>query len=137
MNIPAEKDRLNSLSRFTVEDLHTLVSVLRSTEGCEWDREQTHVSLRSCLINETAEVAEAIDHADDTALKEELGDLLLQIIFHSVIAGEEGAFTFEDVVTEVCKKMLFRHPHVFKGEAMPDWSAIKAAEKELRRTGKW
>ncbi len=137
MNIPAEKDRLNSLSRFTVDDLHTLVAILRSPEGCDWDAEQTHASLRSCLTNETAEVVDAIDHADDVSLKEELGDLLLQIIFHSVIAEEEGAFTLDDVVTEVCKKMLFRHPHVFKGGDKPDWSAIKAAEKELRRTGKW
>lgn len=137
MNISAEKVRLNSLFRFTVDDLHTLVAILRSPEGCDWDVEQTHASLRSCLVNETAEVTEAIDHADDTALKEELGDLLLQIIFHSVIAEEEGAFTLDDVVTEVCKKMLFRHPHVFKGEDKPDWNAVKAAEKELRRTGKW
>lgn len=137
MNIPAEKARLNSLSRFTVEDLHTLVAILRSPEGCDWDLEQTHASLRSCLVNETAEVVEAIDNADDTSLKEELGDLLLQIIFHSVIAEEEGAFALDDVVTEICKKMLFRHPHVFKGEEKPDWNVIKAAEKELRRTGKW
>lgn len=137
VNIPAEVARLSGLSRFTVEDLRTLVAILRSPEGCDWDAEQTHFSLRSCLTNETAEVAEAIDRADDIALKEELGDLLLQIIFHSVIAEEEGAFTLDDVVTEVCKKMLFRHPHVFKGEDKPDWDVIKAAEKELRRTGKW
>jgi tetrapyrrole methylase family protein/MazG family protein len=137
MNIPAEKARLCGQSRFTVEDLSTLVAILRSSEGCDWDAEQTHESLRSCLINETAEVVEAIDNADNTSLKEELGDLLLQIIFHTIIAEEEGAFTMEDVTTEICKKMLFRHPHVFKGEEKPDWDAIKAAEKELRRTGKW
>ncbi|MBQ7355524.1 MAG: nucleotide pyrophosphohydrolase [Clostridia bacterium] len=137
MNISAEKARLSAQSRFTVEDLHTLVSILRSPEGCDWDAEQTHVSLRSCLTNETAEVVEAIDNGDDPSLREELGDLLLQIIFHSVIAEEEGAFSLDDVVTEICKKMLFRHPHVFKGEEKPDWNVIKAAEKELRRTGKW
>ena len=137
MNISAEKARLCGQSRFTVEDLSTLVAILRSPEGCDWDAEQTHESLRSCLVNETAEVVEAIDNADNTSLKEELGDLLLQIIFHTIIAEEEGAFTMEDVVTEICKKMLFRHPHVFKGEEKPDWNAIKAAEKELRRTGKW
>lgn len=137
MNISAEKARLCGKSRFTVEDLHTLVAILRSPEGCDWDVEQNHESLRSCLVNETAEVVEAIDNADNTALKEELGDLLLQIIFHTIIAEEEGAFTMEDVVSEICKKMLFRHPHVFRGEEKPDWNAIKAAEKELRRTGKW
>ena len=137
MNISAEKARLCGQSRFTVEDLHTLVAILRSPEGCDWDVEQNHESLRSCLVNETAEVVEAIDNADNTALKEELGDLLLQIIFHTIIAEEEGAFTMEDVVSEICKKMLFRHPHVFRGEEKPDWNAIKAAEKKLRRTGKW
>lgn len=137
MNIPAEKARLNVQSRFTVEDLSTIVAILRSPEGCDWDAEQTHASLRSCLVNETAEVTEAIDNADDAALKEELGDLLMQIVFHATIAEEEGAFTMDDIATEVCKKMLFRHPHVFKGGEKPDWSAIKAAEKELRRTGKW
>ena len=137
MNISAEKARLSAQTRFTVSDLHTIVAILRSPEGCDWDVEQTHASLRSCLLNETAEVAEAIDQADDVSLKEELGDLLLQIVFHSVIAEEEGAFTLDDVVTEICKKMLFRHPHVFKGEDKPDWNTIKAAEKELRRTGKW
>ena len=137
MNISAEKERLNGQIRFTVEDLSTIVAILRSSEGCDWDAEQTHESLRSCLVNETAEVAEAIDNADNTSLKEELGDLLLQIIFHATIAKEEGAFTLDDVVTEICKKMLFRHPHVFKGEEKPDWKVIKAAEKELRRTGKW
>ena len=137
MNIVAEKARLMEKSSFTVEDLQTIVAILRSPEGCDWDAEQSHASLRSCLINETAEVVEAIDKADDLALKEELGDLLLQIVFHATIAKEEGAFTMDDIATEICKKMIFRHPHVFKGEAKPDWKVIKEAEKELRRTGKW
>ena len=137
MNIPAEKARLNGQSRFTVDDLRTIVAILRSPEGCEWDAEQTHASLLPCLVNETAEVVEAIDQDDALSLKEELGDLLLQIIFHATIAEEDGAFTMDDIATEICKKMLFRHPHVFKGEPMPDWETIKAAEKELRRNGKW
>lgn len=137
MNYNQEKDRLNALNRYTMEDLHSIVRILRSPEGCDWDREQTHASLRSCLVNETNEVVDAIDSSDDVSLKEELGDLLLQIVFHAAIAEEEGAFTWEDVLEEVCKKMLFRHPHVFKGEDKPDWNAIKAQEKELRRTGKW
>lgn len=137
MNIAAEKARLMEKSSFTVEDLQTIVAILRSPEGCDWDAEQSHASLRSCLINETAEVVEAIDKADDLSLKEELGDLLLQIVFHATIAKEEGAFTMEDIATEICKKMIFRHPHVFKGEVKPDWKVIKEAEKELRRTGKW
>ena len=137
MNVSSEKARLNGQSTFTVDDLRTIISILRSPEGCDWDVEQTHASLRSCLVNETAEVVEAIDNADNSSLKEELGDLLLQIIFHTTIAEEEGAFTMDDVVTEICKKMLFRHPHVFRGGDKPDWETIKAAEKELRRAGKW
>ena len=137
MNISAEKARLNGQTRFSVEDLSTIVAILRSPEGCDWDAEQTHASLRPCLINETAEVVEATDNADDLSLKEELGDLLLQIVFHATIAKEEGSFTMDDIATEVCKKMLFRHPHVFRGEEKPDWKAIKEAEKELRRSGKW
>ncbi len=137
MNISAEKERLNRQTRFTVADLCTLVEILRSPEGCSWDAEQTHQSLRSCLINESAEVVEAIDHSDPVAMQEELGDLLLQIVFHAAIGGEEGEFTMEDIATEACKKMLFRHPHVFRGEEMPDWGEIKAKEKELRRTGRW
>lgn len=137
MNYHQEKERLNALDRYTVEDLRSIVRILRSPEGCDWDQEQTHVSLRSCLINEANEVVDAIDSGDHSSLKEELGDLLLQIVFHTAIAQEEGAFTWEDVLAEVCKKMLFRHPHVFKGEDKPDWNEIKALEKELRRTGKW
>lgn len=137
MTYNQEKDRLNALESYSIDDLRSIVRILRSAEGCEWDREQTHASLRSCLINETNEVIEAIDGSDPASLKEELGDLLLQIVFHAAIAEEEGAFAWEDVLEEVCKKMLFRHPHVFKGEDKPDWSAIKALEKELRRSGKW
>lgn len=137
MTYNQEKDRLNALDCYSMDDLRSIVRILRSAEGCEWDREQTHASLRSCLVNETNEVIEAIDGSDSASLKEELGDLLLQIVFHAAIAEEEGAFAWEDVLEEVCKKMLFRHPHVFKGEDKPDWSAIKALEKELRRSGKW
>lgn len=137
MNRTSEKERLNSQKHFTVEDLRVLVQILRSPEGCDWDREQTHASIRECLINEAKEVTDAIDSGDSSSLKEELGDLLFQVIFHSAIAEEEGAFTLDDVVDEICKKMLFRHPHVFAGEDKPDWDAIKAAEKALRADGKW
>ena len=137
MNWTVEKDRLNHLTTFTVEDLLTLTKILRCPEGCDWDREQTHASIRECVINEAAEVAEAIDANDAVSMKEELGDLLFQVIFHSAIAEEMGEFTLQDVVNEICKKMLFRHPHVFAGEKKPDWNAIKAAEKALRAEGKW
>ena len=137
MNWTNEKERLKSQTEFSVEDLLKLVQILRCPQGCEWDREQTHASLRSCLLNEANEVAEAIDENNAVSLKEELGDLLFQVIFHSAIAQEQGEFTLQDVVNEICKKMLFRHPHVFAGEDKPDWDAIKAAEKALRAEGKW
>ena len=137
MNWNIEKERLNSQTEFSVEDLLKLVQILRSPEGCEWDREQTHGSIRECLLNEANEVAEAIDENNPVSMKEELGDLLFQVIFHSAIAQEEGEFTLQDVVNEICKKMLFRHPHVFAGTDKPDWDAIKAAEKALRAEGKW
>ena len=137
MNWIVEKDRLNQLTTFTVEDLLTLTKILRCPEGCDWDRAQTHASIRECVTNEAAEVAEAIDANDAVSMKEELGDLLFQVIFHSAIAEENGEFTLQDVVNEICKKMLFRHPHVFAGEEKPDWNAIKAAEKALRAEGKW
>ncbi len=137
MNTAEEKARLNDMTAFEADDLCRLVRVLRSAEGCPWDAEQTHASLRQCLINESNEVVETIDHADSRGMCEELGDLLLQIVFHAVIAEEAGEFTFSDVATEACKKMLFRHPHVFKGTEAPRWEDIKAQEKELRRTGQW
>ena len=137
MNWNLEKERLNQQTTFTVEDLLTLTQILRSPEGCDWDRVQTHASIRECVINEAAEVAEAIDENNPASMKEELGDLLFQVIFHSVVAEEAGEFTLQDVVNEICKKMLFRHPHVFAGEDKPNWDAIKAAEKALRAEGKW
>ena len=137
MNWNEKKEKLLSQTSFSVEDLHTLVEILRSPDGCDWDRAQTHQSIRDCVINEAAEVAEAIEENDPQSMKEELGDLLFQVIFHSVIGKEQGEFTLQDVVNEICKKMIFRHPHVFAGEDKPDWGAIKAAEKALRAEGKW
>lgn len=137
MNLSEQKEKLLSQTSFSVEDLLMLVQILRSEEGCDWDRVQTHASIRECVINEAEEVAQAIDQNDAVSMKEELGDLLFQVIFHSAIAQETGEFTLADVVNEICKKMLFRHPHVFKGEDKPDWDTIKAAEKSLRAQGKW
>lgn len=137
MNWAMEKERLSLQKHFTVEDLRSLVQILRSPEGCDWDREQTHASIRECLLNEAQETVEAIDQSNSLSLKEELGDLLFQVIFHSAIAEEEGAFTMDDVVDDICKKMLFRHPHVFRGTDKPDWDVIKAQEKSLRAQAKW
>ena len=126
----AEKDVYNT------DDLMSIMKILRSENGCSWDRAQTHESLRKNLIEETYEVCEAIDRGDPTLLCEELGDLLLQVIFHSEIADEEGLFSFADVANDICKKMISRHPHVFGNvvfatadEQSDSWDRIKMQSK--------
>ena len=120
----------------TFDDLINIVKELRSEHGCMWDREQTHESLTGCLEEECREVLDAITHKDMENLCEELGDLLFQVMIHSQIAAETGAFNIETVVDGVCKKMIRRHPHVFGDvkvetpeEASELWQAIKKQEK--------
>ncbi len=108
-------------SVYSIDDLLNIMKLLRSPEGCPWDREQTHLSIKSSLIEETYEVIEAINKNDSDLMCEELGDVLLQVVFHSQMAKEDGKFTFEDVVDGVCKKLVERHPHVF-GEVKADTS---------------
>jgi len=118
--------------------LQKIVEVLRSEKGCPWDREQTHESLKPACIEEAAEVLAGIDILRATGkaenLKEELGDLLLQVVFHARLAEEAGLFTLDDVAKMVSDKMERRHPHVFAGAdaASVDWEAIKKAEKAGR-----
>ena len=124
-----------------IERLKEVVEKLRAEDGCPWDKVQTHSSLKPTCIEEAAEVICGINILEKTGdpdnLKEELGDLLLQVMFHSVIAEEEGLFTFDDVAKVVSDKMVRRHPHVFSGvdynsdeERKADWEEIKKAEKE-------
>lgn len=127
--------------RYTYEDFLEIIEVLRSENGCPWDREQTHQSLRPCMMEEAAEVLAGIRILEQTGdsdnLREELGDVLLQVVMHSQIAKEEGLFTMEDVVNEVATKMVRRHPHVFgnvtaqtSGQVLENWEEIKKKEKE-------
>jgi MazG family protein len=116
-----------------------VVARLRGPAGCPWDREQTHQSLRPCLLEESYEVLDALDRNDPAALREELGDLLLQIVFHAQIASEEGSFTADDVSADVAAKMERRHPHVFSDATVADsaevtrnWSRLKAEERARR-----
>ena len=116
-----------------------LIARLRAPGGCPWDREQTHESVKPMTIEEAYEVAEAIDERDDHELAAELGDLLLQVVFHADIAKERGAFRIEDVIRHVSDKMVRRHPHVFgeataetSGEVLRNWEAIKQAEREAK-----
>jgi len=119
-----------------LKELVDIMRLLRSDKGCPWDRVQTHSSLKASLIEETYEVIEAIDEEDFARLREELGDLLLQIVFHAQIASEEGKFNICDVVEGICAKMRHRHPHVFGDATVKDaeevlarWHEMKAAEK--------
>ncbi len=121
--------------RYDYGDLLEIIRILRSPEGCPWDQVQTHASIRRGLLEEAYEAAEAIDRDDAPLLQEELGDVLMQVVFHADIERQRGRFTMEDVVDGEVRKLLFRHPHVF-GSAAPEkdaesvlvsWDAIKAA----------
>ena len=122
-----------------VARLRDIVATLRAPGGCPWDREQTHASLRASAIEEVYEMVEAIDAGDDPHFKEELGDLLLQVIMHAQIAGEEGRFDLEGIAAEVGDKLVRRHPHVFGPNKLGDsdavlkqWDEIKRAERESK-----
>jgi tetrapyrrole methylase family protein / MazG family protein len=118
------------------EKLVAVQARLRAANGCPWDREQTHQSLRTYLIEEAYEVLEALESGNDAKFAEEMGDLLLQIVFHSQIAREEGRFTVSEVIREIHDKMIRRHPHVFgttrakdSAEVLRNWEQIKAEER--------
>lgn len=126
----------SQLTRKSVDDLMAVMTRLRGPGGCPWDAEQTHLSLRGSLMEEAYEVLDALEREDDDALCEELGDLLLQIAFHALIAQEQGAFTLRDVSTGIVNKLIFRHPHVFgsvhvnsSNEVKYNWEQLKRQEK--------
>ncbi len=130
-----------SKERYGVADLVAIMELLRSPEGCPWDREQDHASIRRNLIEEAYEAAEAIDLDDKAALCEELGDVLLQIVFHCQMEREAGGFTLDDVADGICKKLIYRHPHVFAdttvsgaAEVLENWDALKRREKKQETT---
>ena len=123
--------------RYDFGDLRAIMALLRSEEGCPWDRQQTHQSIRTNLIEECYEAVEGIDHCDDVLLAEELGDVMLQVIFHARIAEEEGRFDIDGIIDGVCKKLVSRHPHIFSegpvssGEqALDRWEEMKRKEKK-------
>lgn len=128
--------KLYGKERYDFGDLCEIVRILRGEGGCPWDREQTHASIRNCVIEEAYEVAEAIDKNDADLLCEELGDLLFQSVFHAQLEQERGSFSIADVVNANAKKMIDRHPQVFgdepptdADEALRRWEAQKVAEK--------
>lgn len=131
-------DVVNKEGKLSYEEFIEIIRVLRAPGGCPWDREQTHKSIRNDFLEEAYEAIDAIDNADDTALCEELGDVLLQIALHSQIASEENSFDISDVIDTVARKMVLRHPHVFgdvkvadSEEVLSNWDKIKNTEKNM------
>ena len=125
-----------SSSSESLHRLRQIVARLRAPDGCPWDREQTHMSLRAGLLEEAYEVVHAIEEQDPAHLCEELGDLLLQVVFHAQLAQESGRFTFENVAEGIAEKLVRRHPHVFgadhcadSAEVLQRWEDIKRAER--------
>ncbi len=116
-----------------LEQLRAIVAALRAPNGCPWDQEQTHASLRGGLLEEAYEVTAAIDAEDDANLREELGDLLLQVVFHAQIAKEEGRFDFDAVALGIAQKLVRRHPHVFGGENAADSAEVLVRWEEIKR----
>lgn len=121
---------------YDVQDLVQIVKLLRSEDGCPWDREQTHQSIRQNFIEETYEVCEAIDNSDVALLREELGDVLLQVVLHTQMEEELGNFNLQTVADEICKKLIVRHPHVFgdvaadtTSQVLKNWDDIKRKTK--------
>ncbi len=126
--------------RYGFEDLVSIIHLLRQPGGCPWDREQTHQSIRRNFLEETYEALEAIDEDSPAHMCEELGDVMMQVVFHSEMEREAGRFTVEDVCDGVCRKLILRHPHVFgdvqvagSDEVLDNWDAIKRCEKDQKR----
>ena len=130
-----EAEKFTQKEHFSSEDLREILALLRAPNGCPWDRAQTHQSVRRGILEEAYEVAEAIDRQDPAMMTEELGDILMQVYFHAAIGEEEQEFSLQDVYDRVCKKLIFRHPHIFAdapddfGSSEEGWLAIKRLEK--------
>ena len=130
-------EMLKAEKRHDFASLLDIMRLLRSENGCPWDKEQTHATIRSNFIEETYEVVEAIDNKDAALMREELGDVLLQVVFHARISEENGEFTMDDVIHDICAKLIHRHPHIF-GDVQADtseivlnnWEKIKTEEKK-------
>ncbi|MBR2893096.1 MAG: nucleoside triphosphate pyrophosphohydrolase, partial [Clostridia bacterium] len=128
--------------KYNIDDLLEIMAILRAPGGCPWDAEQTHESIKSNFIEETYEVIEAINQQNRELLLEELGDVLLQVVFHTEMEKEKGSFTFSDVADGICKKLIERHPHVFGDvkvsgteEVLSNWDDIKRKSKAQKTQG--
>ena len=114
---------------YNLNDFVALISFLRSEHGCPWDRVQTHRSIRRNLLEEAYELAETLDLDDKEHMKEELGDVMMQVLFHSDIEADAGIFTINDVADHACKKLVSRHPNLFGEKTDLDWDEIKRVER--------
>lgn len=126
--------------RYNINDLISIITLLRAPDGCPWDRAQTHTSIKKNFIEETYEVIEAINKQSVSGMREELGDVLMQIALHCEMERELGNFDFDDVCNELCEKLIYRHPHVFGtikannvGEALDSWDAAKQKSKGIKK----
>ena len=125
--------------KYDFNDLLRIMEILRAPDGCMWDREQDHASIRRNFIEETYEAVEAIDNDDPVLLREELGDVLLQVVFHAQMEKEKGVFDMDDVADGICKKLIYRHPHIFSTtevgsteEILNNWDELKKKEKSQK-----
>lgn len=142
MDESLRKEKINHLrtsEKYSFADLVSIMELLRSENGCPWDMEQTHKSIRNNFIEETYEVIEAIDTDNPALLREELGDVLLQVVFHARIEEEDRNFDIYDVVNDICEKLIRRHPHIFGDisventeEVLKNWEKIKGDEKQRK-----
>ncbi|MDR2589448.1 MAG: hypothetical protein LBC71_00430 [Oscillospiraceae bacterium] len=128
---------------YNLEDLRNIVSILHSPDGCPWDREQTHESIRKNMIEEANEVVDAINEGNVDNLREELGDVLMQVLHHALISESKGNFNLDDIADTAGKKLIRRHPHVFSNqvaedgiEAVARWENIKQIEKLAKEQGR-
>lgn len=133
------KEQLKDKQNYSFDDLIKIMKVLMSKEGCPWDRVQTHESIRINAIEEAYEVVDAIDQKDKSKIIEELGDMMLQSVFHCVIAERDKEFELQDVINTLCQKLVFRHTHVFSDtkaqddkQALSNWNNAKAVEKSIK-----
>ncbi len=128
-----------NMKKYTIDDLKDIIVTLRGENGCPWDKIQTHQSIKKSLIEECYEAIDALDNGSDKDFANELGDVLLQVVFHARMAQERNAFDFDDVVSEICNKLISRHTHVFgedkagnEEEALDNWEKNKKKEKGLK-----
>lgn len=131
-----EKEVYPKKDKYNIDDLLNIMKILRGKNGCPWDMEQDHHSIRKDVLEEAYEVAEAIDSENPELLREELGDLLLQVVFHAEIESEKSSFDFDGVCDGICKKLIYRHPHVFgnihvesSADVLKNWDSLKSRSK--------